>query len=244
MTPATLYVVPGSHPSMAGRLMLEHKHIEYRRIDLLPAIHKPLLRLLGFAYTTVPALRIDGRRLQNSTVISRALEQLRPDPPLFPIEPSRRARVEQAERWGELALQPIPRRLSWWALDHDRGALRSFADGSHLRVPLGLAIRMAAPIIAIERRITGATEAAVRADVAALPAILHRVEELIAAGTLGGPGLNAADYQIATSLRLLMCFDDLRPSIERRPAGPYARRIVTEFPGRIRPVMPADWLGV
>jgi hypothetical protein len=53
---STLFVVPGSHPSMTGRLLLEHKHIRYRRIDLLPAIHKPLLRLLGFADTTVPAL--------------------------------------------------------------------------------------------------------------------------------------------------------------------------------------------
>ena len=54
----------------------------------------------------------------------------------------------------------------------------------------------------------------------ALPVMLGRVEELIAAGTLGGGALNAADYQIATSVRLLMCFDDLRPLIERRPAGP------------------------
>ena len=29
MAAATLYVIPGSHPSMAARLMLEHKGIEY-----------------------------------------------------------------------------------------------------------------------------------------------------------------------------------------------------------------------
>ena len=73
---ARLYVVPGSHPSMSGRLMLEHKRLEYRRVDLLPAIHKPLLRLLGFPGTTVPALRIEGRRIQGTLEISRALDAL------------------------------------------------------------------------------------------------------------------------------------------------------------------------
>lgn len=242
MTAATLYVVPGSHPSMAGRLMLEHKRIAYRRVDLLPAIHKPLLRLLGFPGTTVPALRIDGRRLQNTTVISRTLEELQPEPPLFPADPPRRGAVEQAERWGESVLQPVPRRLSWWALDRDRDGLRQFAQGAHLRVPLGLAVRTAGPVIAIERHVNGATDDAVRADMAALPAMLEQLEELIAVGTLGGAECNAADYQIATSVRLLMCFDDLRPRIEPRLAGRYARRVVPEFSGRVRPVIPANWL--
>jgi len=85
---------------------------------------------------------------------------------------------------------------------------------------------------------------AVRADLTALPEMLDQVEELIADGTLGSSESNAADFQIATSLRLLMCFDDLRPLIERRPAGPYALRIVPDFPGRIRSVIPADWLRI
>ena len=241
---ATLYVVPGSHPSMAGRLMLEFKRIEYRRVDLLPAVHKPLLRLLGFAAMTVPALRIDGRRIQNTTAISRALEQMRTEPPLFPRDPSRRAQVEEAERWGEAVLQPVPRRLSWWALAHDRSGLRSFAEGARLGVPIGLATRTAAPIIAIERHINAATDDAVQADLAALPAMLDRIDELIAAHTLGAERPNAADYQIASSVRLLMCFDDLREALERRPAGVYARGLVPEFPGRIRPVIPAGWLSV
>jgi hypothetical protein len=34
---AALYVIPGSHPSLAGRLMLEHKGIPYKRVDIAPA---------------------------------------------------------------------------------------------------------------------------------------------------------------------------------------------------------------
>jgi glutathione S-transferase len=234
---ATLYVVPGSHPSMAGRLMLEHKGIEYRRIDLIPGLHKPILRVLRFSGTTVPALRIDGRRIQISLELSRALEEMRPDPPLFPADPAARAAVEEAEAWGEGVLQPIPRRLSWWALRKDRSAMLSFADGARLHVPLGPAVRTAGPIVWAEQRINGATDEAIRADLAALPGLLDRVDAWLADGTLGGNPPTAADYQIATSVRLLLCFDDLRDEIDRRPAGQHARALVKEFPGRVPPVL-------
>lgn len=238
----TLFVVPGSHPSMTGRLLLEHKRIAYRRVDLLPAIHKPLLRMLGFADTTVPAFRLGDHRVQSTLTISRLLEQLQPEPPLFPASPLQRLAVEEAERWGESVLQPLPRRLSWWALARDRNALRSFATGARLRVPLELAIRTAKPIVAVERRINHATDAGVRADMALLPRLLKHVDLLLADGIIGGEQPNAADYQIATSVRLLACFDDLRAWIDQRPCGAYAHRVVPEFPGRIGPVLPEDWL--
>jgi glutathione S-transferase len=234
---ATLYVVPGSHPSMAGRLMLEHKGIAYRRVDLIPGLHKPILRVLRFSGTTVPALRIDGRRIQSSLELSRALEEMRPDPPLFPADPAARAAVEEAEAWGEGVLQPIPRRLSWWALRKDRSAMLSFADGARLHVPLGPAVRTAGPIVWAEQRINGATDEAIRADLAALPGLLDRVDAWLADGRLGGNPPTAADYQIATSVRLLLCFDDLRDEIDRRPAGEHARALVKEFPGRVPPVL-------
>jgi hypothetical protein len=39
-----------------------------------------------------------------------------------------------------------------------------------------------------------------------------------------------------------MSFDDLRPAIERRPAGKLALRVVPHYPGRVPPVLPAAWL--
>jgi glutathione S-transferase len=227
---------------MAGRLMLEHKGIAYRRVDLIPALHKPILRALRFSGTTVPALRIDGRRIQSTLDLSRALEAMRSEPPLFPADAQARAAVEEAEAWGEGVLQPIPRRLSWWALRRDRSGLRSFAEGARLHVPLGLAVRTAAPIVWAEARINEANDDAIRADLAALPALLDRVDGLLAEGVLGGSPPTAADYQIATSVRLLLCFDDLREAIDRRPAGEHARALVPDFPGRVEPVLPAEWI--
>jgi glutathione S-transferase len=239
---ATVYVVPGSHPSMAARLELELKGIAYRRVDLLPAIHKPILRVLGFPGTTVPALRIAGRRYQGSRRISRALDDVRPEPPLFPAGTTQREAVEEAERWGEEVLQPVPRRLVWWALARQRDAMRSFAAGARLHVPLGPAIKTSAPIIAVERRVNDATDDKVRADLKALQHLLDRVDVLLASGTLGGTSLNAADYQIATSVRLLLCFDDLAATVDAHACGPYSRRVVPDFPGQVKAVFPREWM--
>jgi glutathione S-transferase len=237
-----LYVVPGSNPSMSARLALEHKGLDYQRVDLIPTIHMAFLRLAGFPARTVPALRIDGRRIQGSLAVARALEQLRPKPPLFPADPEGRRRVEEAERWGEAVLQPMPRRLAWWAIKRERKALRSFAEGAALHVPIGLALRAAGPIIRIEIHTHGATDESVQADLRALPETLSRIDADIEGGVIGGATPNAADFQIAPSVRLLMCCDQLRPHIAERPCGRLATRLLPDFPGRIGPVLPAAWL--
>ncbi len=81
-----------------------------------------------------------------------------------------------------------------------------------------------------------------RADLAALPGWLQRIDDWIAEGVLGADPPNAADLQIAASLRLATTFDDLRPAIEARPAGEMALRAIPDFPGRAPPVLPPAWL--
>ena len=83
---------------------------------------------------------------------------MRPDPPLFPADPDQRAAVEEAERWGETVLQDAVRRILWNALKRDRAPLASYAEGARLGVPIGLAVKTAAPIVASEVRINEATD--------------------------------------------------------------------------------------
>ena len=71
---ATLFGVPASHPSLAAELMLRHKRISYRRIDLVSAAHRLLVPALGFPGRTVPALRLGAARLQGTTQIALALD--------------------------------------------------------------------------------------------------------------------------------------------------------------------------
>jgi len=96
--PARLYALSLSHPAHAARLMLERKGIDHQVVNLLPGMHPIFLRLRGFRGPTVPALAIDGQRVQGSLSISRALERLRPEPRLFPSAPVQRRAVEEARR--------------------------------------------------------------------------------------------------------------------------------------------------
>ncbi len=237
-----LFVIPASHPAIAVQLMLERKGIAYKRTDLLPVISKGVLRALGFPRQTVPALKIDGNKVQGSRQIARELERLRPEPALFPADPAQRAAVEEAERFGDEELQHPIRQILWWGMKRDKAPLRSYSEGAKIGLPIGLAMKTAAPIVALSARFNEASDENTRAGLAALPALLDRVDELVAAGTLNGKELNAADFQIAPSIGLAMTLDDLRPAIENRPAGALAKRVVPDYPGRMPPVLPAEWL--
>ena len=239
---ARLFVIPASHPAIAARLMLERKGIEYKRTDLLPVISKGALRAVGFPRQTVPALKIDGNKVQGSREIARELERLRPEPPLFPADPEKRAAVEEAERFGDEELQHPLRQILWWTLKHDKAPLRSYSEGAKIGMPIALAMKTAAPIVALSARFNEASDENTRADLAALPALLDKVDGLIAAGVLNGEELNAADFQIAPSIGLAMTLDHLRPTIEGRPAGALAKRVVPDYPGKTPPILPAAWL--
>ena len=239
---ARLFTIPGSHPGLAVRLMLERKGIDYKRTDLVPVVSMAAVRALGFPGPTIPALKIDGRKVQGSREISTVLEELKPDPPLFPSDPGLRAKVKEAERFGEEELQHPIRQILWWSLKQDRSPLRSYAEGARLGIPVSVAVATAAPIIAADARIQKATDANVREDLARLPALLDRVDGWIEDGVLGRDEVSAGDLQIGASLRLAMTLDDLRPPIENRPCGELADRVIPEYPGKMPPVLPAAWL--
>lgn len=239
---ARLFTIPASHPSWTVRLMLERKGIPYTRIDLVKIVSIPVLRMLRFPGSTVPALILDGRRIQGSRTIAHELDALVPEPPLFPADPAERERVEEAERWGDEVLQGVARRLAWNLLAKDSGPVRSYLEGSRLGVPLAVAARTAPPIAKLAARFDSADDAHAIADLASLPELIDRIDGYIADGVIGGPEPNAADLQIAPSVALLMTMDDLRPHIAERPAGALATRLVPDFPGRTPPAFPAHWL--
>jgi glutathione S-transferase len=242
---ATLYVIHGSHPGIAVQLMLQRKGIDYRLINVPPGFSRRLIPLFGFSGDRTPAMKIDGRKIQGSREISRDLERIQPDPPLFPADPDMRKRVEQAESWGD-PYQSIPRTIIWWAFKKDRSGMVSFLQGSpagaRFGLPASLAVKTAGPMVNLGAKLNESDDAHVREELAKLPAALDHIDGLIEAGVLDGEELNAADYQIAPTTRLLMAFDDLKPLIESRPAGRQAERVLPKPLGRIGPVIPKEWL--
>ena len=231
-----LYVMPISNAAAAGAAMLRHKRIPHRVVTLMPGFHPLLVRAAGFERHTVPALELDGRKVQGSRQIARFLDQLEPYPPLFPRDPEERARVEEAERWGEQTFQPVPRRLFRYLMLTQSSA-RIWMGSEVMRLPGAAVIaRFFMPMIRRLAAISHADDARVRADIEHLPELLDHVDDMIADGTIGGAEPNAADFQIATSISLLLTMDDVRPQIEGRPAERLARDVVPHQVGHLSSV--------
>jgi glutathione S-transferase len=239
MAPAKLYGLSVSHPSHSVRLMLERKGIDHRIANLQPGLHPIALRFAGFRGGTVPALRIDGRRIQGSLRISRALDRLQPEPALFPAEG--REAIEEAEFWGERDFQPVPRRIYRWGLGRRADLRRGLAEISPLP-GAGLQAIANQPLARLFAAMIGADDATVERDVSELPRKLDHVDGLIAAGVIGTGEPNAADFQISPTVRVLLSFADLRPLIEGRPAEAMARRLIPEWPAEVPSFLPEEWL--
>jgi glutathione S-transferase len=245
---ARLYSLELSHPANAARLMLEWKGIEHEVTCLLSGFQPLLLRALGFRRGTTPALKIDGRRIQGSRQVAAALDDIQPEPPLFPADAELRSAVFAAEAWGEREFQPVPRRLLRWGFRNDQGMLRWEFESELGRLGLrrlpaaGPLSRTTLPIASYFARVSGATDEAVRANLEALPGLLDRVARLIDSGVIGGAEPNAADFQIGATARLLHAFEDLRPVLDGTAAAEFATRILPDFRPRVPAFLPPSWI--
>ena len=221
---------------------LDLKGIPYKTVELPPPLHAPTMRLL-FGRRTVPGIKIAGEKLSGSRAIMRRLEQLAPEPPLFPADPAARAQVDAAEAWGDDVFQPLGRRLIWPAMKRNPSAAPSYARDAKLKLPAPV-VRASMPLIARgEIALNKASDDAARADLAALPGYLDSIDGWIADGVLGGEQPNAADLQIFTTLRLLMTLGDLRPLVAGRPAEAAAMRLFPDLAGEMPAgALPAEWL--
>jgi glutathione S-transferase len=236
--PARLYWFELSHPSQAVRLAMELKGLPYDSRMLPAGLHPGLLRLSGFRRGTVPGLKLpDGRRLQSSLEITRALDELVPGEPVLHPSPA----VTEAERWGEAELQPSPRRMFRWAAVRQLDVREWVNRQSHLPAPR-LNGRLATPIARALANKVGATDEGVRRELALLPERLDRVDALLAGGVIGGERLNAADLQIGCSLRALLTYPQIEPYLAGRPCAAHARRVLPDAPGPVPLVLPQEWL--
>jgi glutathione S-transferase len=204
---AKLYGLAVSHPSHAARAMLELKGIEYELTNFPVGMQPIGLRAAGFRGRKVPALKIGGRKVQGTKNISRALDEIQPEPPLFP--PDRRRAVEQAEDWTERELQPLPRRFFRWGMA-TRPGLRRWVVANIAKAPApGVTSTLVLPQMRYFAYLSRATDDSVREGVALLPGLLDRVDALIADGTIGRPGQpNAADFQVASTIAVMRAFAD------------------------------------
>src|SRR5918995_950643 len=100
MPALTLHVLPPSHPCMTAEAALRRKGLEYERVALQAGQHvEEMQTIYGEARTTVPGLLGDDEPVHGSVAILERLEELAPEPSLYP-EPIADA-VREAERWAD-----------------------------------------------------------------------------------------------------------------------------------------------
>jgi glutathione S-transferase len=239
MAQAKLYAVPASHPSAVVERALQMKGIDHERVDLIPMTH-PLIMRARFGERTVPAVRFaDGMKVSGSRALLRELDRRVPAPRLVPDD----ARVAAVEEWADEVLQPLVRRVLWSALRRSPKSMTSYAEGAKLPIPVALAGLGAAPVAAMEKKLNGASDGRVRADLANLHEHLGRADRWIDEGLLGGEEVSAADLQVSSCVRLLLTVGDLEPAISSHAVAALARRVFPEYPGSTPAgALPAEWL--
>jgi len=235
----TLHVLGPSHPCKTAEAALRIKGLEFERVELMPGSHNQAMEeLYGEGNRTVPGLLVDGEPVHGSIAILERLEELAPDPPLYPAAIA--DEVREAERWGDAELQDLGRRLPWGALHFRPETVGTFGGAGNLD-PAGT--DFAIGMIRGTWKYHGITAQRLADDLARLPALIDHVDDLAARGIVGGDEPTAADLQIGATLRVFLTIGDLRPLIEGRPAEQLARRWFADYPGDIPAgAFPAGWV--
>lgn len=208
----TLFVVHGSHPCAAVEKALELKRLPYRVVEWPPPMHAPLQRVI-FGIRTVPGLSIDRHeRISGSSNIMRRLDELAPEPLLYPPD---RPEVAEAERWGNDDFQQVARDLIWAGAAHRPDALVSYSKGGKIPLPAPVVRALAPGIVTVQQRLNRTDDAKARRRLEDLPSQIAQIDAWIADGTIGDPAApNAADLQILSTVRLIASFADSRPALK------------------------------
>lgn len=234
-----LHVVPFSHPCLAVTAALDRFGLEHETVELpIGKQGDEVEAIYGSGRRTVPGLLVDGEPVHGTTAIFERIDRLVDGAELYPEAVV--AAIREAERGVAEDIQTAGRVLTFGALHFRPESLGSFA-GSGALDPAGT--DFAIGMVRGAWRYLGITAELIAGQLEALPERLDLVDELIAGGVLGGERPCAADFQIGSSLQLLMVVGDVRPLIAGRPCEALARDLFEPNPGDIPAgAFPAGWV--
>ncbi len=133
-----LYRIPFSTNVERVTLALAFKGLAAEAVDVDPDDRSAVREISG--QELVPVLEVDGEVVVDSTVILRRLEELHPDPPLFPRDGARRAELDVFLDWFNRVWKRFPNEIEAELVDRatspDRASIEAL--GNELRASLDL----------------------------------------------------------------------------------------------------------
>lgn len=209
-----LHVVPLSHPCLAVSAALDRLGYEYETVELPTGRHQEEVeRVYGEGRRTVPGLLVDDEPVHGTAAIFARLDQLQPDAGLY-AENGDAIRAVEAGLAEDL--QTAARVLVFGALHFRPESMGTFAGLDQLD-PAGTDFAIKA--MRATWRYLEIDAQRVHATLQALPAQLDAVDALLDEGAIGGNRPTAADFQLGSSLHLMVQIGDVRPLVEERPAA-------------------------
>jgi glutathione S-transferase len=214
---------------MTAEAALKHKGLTYELVNLAMGKHQEEVeRIYGEGRRTVPGMTIGDETVHGSTAILWRLEQDFPENTLYP-EAVRDA-VREAELWADGDFQDFGRRLPWSALHFRPESMGSFGGAGALDPP---GTDYAIKFIRATWKYHGISAVQMAEDLAALPAMIDRIEGFAEEGLIDGAEPTAADLQIGATVRVLLTVGDLQPLFQGSAAERVARRNFPDYAGLV-----------
>lgn len=198
--PPVLWHIELSHYNEKARWALDYKGIPHVRKAPLPGLHGPYaMAITRSTHRRLPVLVLDDRRIGDSTDIIAALEEFKPEPPLYPADPADRARALELEDWFDENLATAVRSFAWYHSLRDPDmvvdSLETGApDGRRARF-----LRKTMPLVApVVRRDYDADAAGAARAQEQIHAAMDRIEaEVAPSGYMVGDSFSVADLSAA-----------------------------------------------
>lgn len=210
-----LHVVPFSHPCLAVSAALDRLGHEYETVELATGQQgDEVEKVYGEGRRTVPGLLVDEEPVHGTAAIFARLDELNPDAGLYPAAVAEQ--IRELEPGLAEELQMSARVLVFGAMHFRPESMGTFAGVEQLD-PAG--VDFAIKSMRAAWRYLEITAERVHATLRELPSQLDAVDALIDAGAIGGEEPTAADFQLGSSLHLLVQIGDVRPLVEERPAA-------------------------
>ncbi len=205
MAAIVLHQFPYSHYNEKARWALDWKGIAHERVDYLPGPHAPQMQRLS-GQMQVPVLQIGERTIAGSAAIIDALENLQPEPSLYPSDPVLRERALALQRHFDAEVGPRVRRALFSVLLREPAYVcRVFAG--RRSAPVRAAYRALFPVT---RQVMGRSMSIFDArEVAEAFEATRAALDLVASsvgpsGQLVGDRFSVADLTAAANLALLV----------------------------------------